>query len=118
MTEGIYQLRGFDIANMTLIEGNTGWIVVDPLTCRESAAAAITFARKHLGDKPVSAIIFTHSHIDHFGGVFGVISPQEAVERKIPVIAPDGFMEEATSENILVGTAMGRRSSYQFGKAS
>ena len=93
---------------MTLIEGNTGWIVVDPLTCRESAAAAIAFARKHLGDKPVSAIIFTHSHIDHFGGVFGVTSPQEVVERKIPVIAPDGFMEEATSENILVGTAMGR----------
>ncbi len=116
VTEGIYQLRGFDIANMTLIEGNTGWIVVDPLTCRESAAAAIAFARKHLGDKPVSAIIFTHSHIDHFGGVFGVTSPQEAAERKIPVIAPDGFMEEATSENILVGTAMGRRSGYQFGK--
>ena len=116
VTEGIYQVRGFDIANMTLIEGNTGWIVVDPLTCRESATAAIAFARKHLGDKKVSAIIFTHSHIDHFGGVFGVISPQDAAERKIPVIAPDGFMQEATSENIMVGTAMGRRASYQFGK--
>lgn len=116
VTEGIYQLRGFDIANMTLIEGSTGWIVVDTLTSRESAAAAIAFARKHLGDKPVSAIIFTHSHIDHFGGVLGVISPQEVAERKIPVIAPDGFMEEAASENIMVGTAMGRRSSYQFGK--
>ena len=80
VTEGIYQLRGFDIANMTLIEGNTGWIVVDPLTCRESAAAAIAFARKYLGDKPVSAIIFTHSHMDHFGGVFGVISPRGSVE--------------------------------------
>ncbi len=116
VTEGIYQLRGFDIANMTLIEGDTGWIVVDPLTCRESAAAAITFARKYLGNKPVSAIIFTHSHIDHFGGVFGVTSSQEAVERKIPVIAPDGFMKEATSENILLGPAMGRRSGYQFGR--
>ncbi len=116
VTEGIYQLRGFDIANMTLIEGSTGWIVVDPLTSRESATAAITFAREHLGKKPVSAIIFTHSHIDHFGGVLGVISPQEMAERKIQVIAPDGFMEEAISENVMVGTAMGRRSIYQFGK--
>ena len=116
VTEGIYQVRGFDIANMTLIEGNTGWIVVDPLSCRESAAAAIAFARKHLGDKRVSAIIITHSHMDHFGGVLGVISPREVAERKIPVIAPDGFMEEATSENVMVGTGMGRRSIYQFGK--
>jgi len=116
VAEGIYQLRGFDIANMTLIEGSTGWIVVDPLTSRESAAAAIAFARRHLGNKPVSAIIFTHSHIDHFGGVFGVILPQEAVRRKIPVIAPQGFIEEATSENIMVGSAMARRSGYQFGR--
>ena len=116
VTEGIYQLRGFDISNMTLIEGNTGWIVVDTLTCRESAATAIAFARKHLGNKPVSAIIFTHSHIDHFGGVFGVISQRDASIRKIPVIAPDGFMEEATSENIIVGPSMVRRSMYQFGK--
>ncbi len=114
--EGIYQVRGFDIANMTLIEGNSGWIVVDTLTCRESAAAAIAFARKHLGDKPVSAIIITHSHVDHFGGALGVISSQEVAKRKLPVIVPDGFMEEATSENIIVGTAMGRRASYQFGK--
>ena len=108
VTDGIYQLRGFDIANMTLIEGNSGWIIVDQLMCRETAAAAIAFARKHLGDKRVSAIIFTHSHMDHFGGVLGVISPEEVSRRKIPVIAPDGFMEEATSENVLVGTAMGR----------
>jgi len=101
---------------MTLIEGSTGWIVVDTLNCRETAAAAIAFARKHLGDKPVSAIVITHSHIDHFGGVLGVISPQEVAERKIPVIVPDGFLEEATSENVMVGPAMGRRSYYQFGK--
>jgi alkyl sulfatase BDS1-like metallo-beta-lactamase superfamily hydrolase len=116
VTDGIYQVRGFDITNMTLIEGRSGWIVVDPLTSRECAAPAIAFARKHLGNKPVSAIIFTHSHIDHFGGVFGVISHQEVMQRKIPVIAPDGFLEEATSENILVGNAMGRRSGFQFGK--
>ena len=116
VTDGIYQLRGFDVANMTLIEGKSGWIVVDTLTCRESSAAALAFARKHLGDKPVSAIVFTHSHIDHFGGVLGVVSPQEVAARNIPVIASDGFMEEATSENVMVGTAMGRRSLYQFGK--
>ncbi|MFH1671826.1 MAG: alkyl sulfatase dimerization domain-containing protein [Pseudomonadota bacterium] len=116
VVDGIYQLRGFDIANMTLIEGDTGWILVDPLTCRETASAAIAFARKHLGDKRVSAIIFTHSHIDHFGGVFGVITAQEVAERRIPVIAPEGFMEEATSENVIVGTGMGRRSVYQFGR--
>lgn len=116
VTDGIYQLRGFDIANMTLIEGKTGWIVVDPLTARETSAAAIAFARTHLGPKPVSAIIFTHSHVDHFGGIFGVVTPDEITARKIPVIAPDGFIEEATSENILVGTAMGRRAIYQFGR--
>jgi alkyl sulfatase BDS1-like metallo-beta-lactamase superfamily hydrolase len=116
VTDGIYQLRGFDIANMTLIEGKSGWIVVDTLTASESAAAALAFARKHLGDKPVSAIVFTHSHADHFGGALGVISPKEAAERRIPVIAPEGFIEEATDENVLVGTAMGRRSFYQFGK--
>ena len=116
VADGIHQLRGFDIANMTLIEGKTGWIVVDPLTSRESATAAIAFARKHLGDRPVSAIVFTHSHLDHFGGVLGVASAQDAAARKIPVVAPDGFMEEATSENVLVGIAMGRRSGFQFGK--
>ncbi|HPC09266.1 MAG TPA: alkyl sulfatase dimerization domain-containing protein [Smithella sp.] len=116
VAEGIYQVRGFDIANMTLIEGSNGWIVVDPLSCRETAEAAIAFARKHLGNKPVSAIVFTHSHIDHFGGVFGVTSIQDVASRKIPVVAPDGFLEEATSENIMAGPAMERRSMYQFGK--
>ena len=116
VTDGVYQLRGFDIANITLVEGKTGWIVIDTLTARESAAAALAFARKHLGDKPVTAIVFTHSHADHFGGALGVATAQEVAERKIPVVAPAGFIEEATSENILVGTAMARRSMYQFGK--
>jgi alkyl sulfatase BDS1-like metallo-beta-lactamase superfamily hydrolase len=114
--EGVYQLRGFDIANMTLIEGQTGWIVVDALTSRETAAAALAFARQHLGNKPVSALVFTHAHADHFGGALGVISPQDVAERKVPVVAPGGFMEEATSENVLVGTGMVRRSMYQFGR--
>ncbi len=114
--DGVWQLRGFDIANMTLIQGQTGWIVVDPLSARESAAFALAFARQHLGNRPVSAVIYTHAHVDHFGGVLGVVSAQEAAERKLPIIASHGFMEEATSENIMVGTAMGRRSMYQFGK--
>ncbi len=116
VTDGIWQLRGFDISNMTLIEGKTGFIVVDPLTARESASAALAFARKHLGDKPVSGIVFTHSHVDHFGGALGVASAQEVAQRSIPIIAPAGFIEEATSENVLVGTAIARRSMYQFGK--
>ncbi len=116
VTDGVYQLRGFDIANMTLVEGKTGWIVIDTLTCRESAAAALAFAREHLGYKPVTAIVFTHSHADHFGGALGVATAQEVAERKIPVIASEGFLEESTSENVMVGTAMARRSIYQFGK--
>ena len=116
VTEGVYQVRGFDIANMTLVEGRSGWIVVDTLTASETAAAALAFARKHLGDKPVTAIVFTHSHADHFGGALGVASAREVAERRIPVVASAGFMDEATSENVLVGTAMARRSMYQFGK--
>jgi alkyl sulfatase BDS1-like metallo-beta-lactamase superfamily hydrolase len=115
VTEGIWQLRGFDLANMTLIEGKTGWIVVDTLTSRETATAAMAFARQHLGNKPVSAVIFTHSHVDHFGGALGVISGDQARARNIPVVAPVGFMEEATSENIMMGVAMARRSMYMYG---
>jgi len=115
VVDGVWQLRGFDIGNMTLVEGKTGWIVIDALTCRETAAAALAFARQHLGNKPVTALMFTHSHADHFGGALGVLTPEQ-VKAGVPVIASNGFMEEATSENVLVGTAMGRRSAYQFGK--
>ncbi len=114
--DGVYQLRGFDIANITLIEGKTGWIVVDALTSRESATAAMAFAEQHLGKKPVTGLVMTHAHADHFGGALGVLSQQDAAQRKVPIVAPAGFMEEATSENVLVGTAMGRRSVYQFGR--
>lgn len=116
VTDGVYQLRGFDIANMTLIEGKTGWIVVDPLTARETSSAALAFARQHLGNKPVSAVVLTHAHADHFGGVLGIVTPQEVAERKLPIVAAAGFLEEATSENVLVGTGMARRSLYQFGR--
>ncbi|MGB5313551.1 MAG: MBL fold metallo-hydrolase, partial [Polyangiales bacterium] len=115
VTEGIHQLRGHDLANMTLIDGDTGWIVVDPLTSEETARAALAFARQHLGDKAVSAIIFTHSHVDHFGGVLGIVSAEEVAQRSIPIIAPVGFLDEATSENIIAGITMGRRSLYMYG---
>jgi alkyl sulfatase BDS1-like metallo-beta-lactamase superfamily hydrolase len=111
VTAGVYQLRGFDLSNMSIIEGKTGWIVVDPLTTRETAAAAIAFAREHLGNKPISAIIFTHSHIDHFGGVQSVLGAGPNTE----IIAPEGFMDEATSENVIAGTTMSRRSMFMYG---
>jgi len=115
VTEGIWQLRGFDLANMTLIQGKTGWIVVDALTAQETSAAALAFARQHLGPQKVSGLIFTHSHADHFGGALGVVSAEEAKARKLPIVAPSGFMQEATSENILMGPAMGRRAMYMYG---
>ncbi len=114
VTEGVYQLRGFDLANMTLIEGESGWTVVDPLTTKETAATAWAFAMQHLDNKPIVAVIFTHSHIDHFGGVLGIVSPEQAAN--IRVIAPAGFTEEATSENVMAGVAMQRRASYQYGR--
>jgi alkyl sulfatase BDS1-like metallo-beta-lactamase superfamily hydrolase len=113
---GVHQVRGYDISNMTLIEGRSGWIVVDPLTVEETAAAALALARRHLGDRPVSAIIFTHSHADHFGGVEGVLPADPAAAERIPIVAPAGFIEEATSENVLAGIAMGRRASFMYGQ--
>jgi alkyl sulfatase BDS1-like metallo-beta-lactamase superfamily hydrolase len=115
VTDGIWQLRGFDLADITLIQGRTGWIVVDSLTSRQTAAAAMAFARKYLGDQKVSALVFSHSHIDHFGGALGVISGEEAAARRIPIVAPEGFLAEATSENVLLGPSMGRRAQYMYG---
>ena len=115
VTDRIYQLRGHDLANMTIIEGDSGWILVDPLTAKETAAVALDFAREHLGDKPVVAVLFTHSHIDHFGGVLGVVSPADVAAGRVQIIAPDGFMEEVTSENVIAGIAMSRRSTYMYG---
>ena len=116
VTDGIYQLRGYDLSNMTLIEGKTGWIVVDPLTARETAAAAFGFAMQHLEKRPIVAMIFTHSHIDHFGGVLGVLSSEGVEVENIRIIAPEGFMEEATSENVIAGPAMSRRAMLMYGK--
>jgi len=95
--EGVYQIRGYDLANMSIIEGGTGWILVDPLTARETASKAFLFAREHLGEKPVRAILFTHSHIDHFGGVQGVLQHLSDEEKiNLRIIAPAGFEDEAT----------------------
>ncbi|OZG74118.1 alkyl/aryl-sulfatase [Hahella sp. CCB-MM4] len=115
VTPGIYQVRGFDLANMTLIKGEKGWIVVDPLTTVESSRLALSLANQHLGQRPVTAVIFTHPHIDHFGGAFGILTPEQVAKNNIPVIAPKGFMEAATSENVIVGLAMGRRAGYMYG---
>lgn len=117
VTEGLYQIRGYDLANMSIIESDTGWILVDPLTARETASEAFLFAREHLGEKPVRAIIFTHSHIDHFGGVQGVLQHLSDDEKaNLRIIAPAGFEEEATSENIIAGPAMTRRAMFMYGK--
>ena len=115
VTDRVWQIRGFDLANMTIIQGDTGWIIVDTLTSKETAEAALKFAKQHLGEQKISAIIFTHSHIDHFGGALGVLSTEEINARKTPIIAPQGFMEEATSENVMAGSAMLRRATYMYG---
>jgi alkyl sulfatase BDS1-like metallo-beta-lactamase superfamily hydrolase len=112
---GIHQVRGYDVSNMTVIEGKTGRIVVDPLTTRETAAAAWQLVEKTLGSRPVTAVIFTHSHLDHFGGVEGVIAGGEIARRKVPVVAPARFVEEASSENVLAGVTMLRRAQYMYG---
>ena len=116
VTPGIYQLRGFDLANLTLIEGKTGWIVVDALTCSETAAAALALAWKHLDVKPIRALVFTHSHIDHFGGAMAVVPTKDASANAVRIVAPKGFMEESISEAVLAGVAMQRRAQYMYGK--
>ncbi|MCS5593504.1 MAG: MBL fold metallo-hydrolase [Porticoccaceae bacterium] len=113
--EGIYQLRGFDLANTTLIKSESGWIVVDPLTSLETTTAAMKFAEQHLGKINLTGVIFTHSHADHFAGVLSLTTSDGAAKKGIPIIAPAGFIQEATSENIIAGPAMTRRGSYMFG---
>ena len=112
--EGIYQVRGYGISNMSLIKSDNGWIIVDPLTAYESAAAALKLAEQHLGKIKVTGLILTHSHIDHFGGALAILDPETQAD--IPVIAPKHFIEEATTENILAGVTMARRASYMYGR--
>ncbi|GAC66277.1 alkyl/aryl-sulfatase [Gordonia soli] len=111
VTDGIYQIRGYDLSNMTLIEGDTGVVVIDPLVSAECAAAGLALYREHRGDRPVSAVIYTHSHIDHFGGVLGVVD----ADTSVPIIAPEHFLEHAVSENVYAGNAMLRRGMFHTG---
>ncbi|MFR0355193.1 alkyl/aryl-sulfatase [Streptomyces sediminimaris] len=117
VVEGIYQVRGLDLSNITFLEGDRGVIVVDPLISAEVAAAALALYRGHRGDRPVSAVIYTHSHVDHFGGVRGIVDAADVRDRHVPVLAPSGFLEHAAAENVFAGAAMARRSSYMYGTA-
>lgn len=114
VTPGIYQVRGFDLSNITFIEGKTGYIVIDPLISAEPAAAALKLMREQRGDKPVTAVIYTHSHVDHYGGIRGVINDED-IKAGLEIIAPEGFLDAAVSENVLAGNAMGRRATYMYG---
>ena len=111
----IYQVRGFDLANMTIIKGDTGWILFDVLTAKETARAALAFVNEKLGQRPVVAVVYSHSHADHFGGVRGVVDETDVRSGKVPIIAPVGFMEAAVAENVYAGNAMNRRAFYQYG---
>ena len=112
VTDGIYQVRGYDLSNMTLVEGDRGVVVIDPLISSETAAAGLALYRTHRGERPVTGVVYTHSHADHFGGVLGVL-PDGAGD--VPIIAPAGFMEHAVSENVYAGVAMNRRANYMYG---
>jgi alkyl sulfatase BDS1-like metallo-beta-lactamase superfamily hydrolase len=112
---GIYQVRGFDLANISFIKGKTGWIVFDPLTAKETAAAALKFVNEQLGERPVVAVVYSHSHADHFGGVRGVVDEADVRSGKVKIIAPVGFMDHAVSENVYAGNAMSRRLFFQYG---
>jgi len=115
LAPGFYQLRGFDLSNMQVVEGEEGIVVIDPLVSAETAAAALALYREYRGERPVTGLIYTHSHVDHFGGARGVVSAEEIEAREIPVLAPAGFLHHAVSENVFAGAAMGRRAGYMYG---
>ncbi len=117
VVEGIYQVRGLDLSNITFVEGDTGIIVIDPLVCTETAAAALALYRRHRGDRAVRAVIYTHSHVDHFGGVLGVTTQADVDAGRVEVLAPEGFIGHAVQENVYAGTAMARRAAYMYGTA-
>jgi alkyl sulfatase BDS1-like metallo-beta-lactamase superfamily hydrolase len=114
---GLYQVRGMDLSNISFVEGETGVIVIDPLISTETAAAALALYREHRGDRPVTGVVYTHCHVDHFGGVKGVTTQEDVDAGRVPVLAPEGFVEHAVSENVYAGTAMGRRAGYMYGAA-
>jgi alkyl sulfatase BDS1-like metallo-beta-lactamase superfamily hydrolase len=115
VVDGLYQIRGFDVSNMTVIEGDTGLVVVDPLLSAETASTALDLYYQHRPRKPIVAVIYTHSHADHWGGVKGVTNEGDVASGKVAILAPEGFLEYAVSENVIAGNAMRRRGLYQFG---
>lgn len=115
VTEGVYQIRSFDLAVMSIIESDNGYVVVDPLTMPATAHAGMQLVYEHVGQKPIVAVIYTHSHIDHWGGVKGVIDEPDVKAGKVKVIAPEHFLEHAISENVIAGNVMSRRASYMYG---
>jgi alkyl sulfatase BDS1-like metallo-beta-lactamase superfamily hydrolase len=110
----IYQVRGFDLANISFIKGDTGWIVFDPLTATETARAALELLNEKLGKRPVVGVVYSHTHVDHWAGVRGVVDEADVVSGKVMVIAPSGFMDAAIAENVFAGTAMSRRTQWQY----
>jgi alkyl sulfatase BDS1-like metallo-beta-lactamase superfamily hydrolase len=115
VVEGIYQVRGLDLSNISFVRGETGWIVLDPLITAEVAAAALELVNSHVERRPVTAVVYSHSHADHFGGVRGVCSPEDVAAGRVRIVAPEGFTFEAVSENVMAGNAMTRRASYMYG---
>ena len=115
VVDGIYQVRGYDMSNITFIKGDTGWIVYDPLMTVECARAAYALVKENLGDYPIKAVMYSHSHVDHFGGVAGIVSEEQVEKENILIVAPEGFEEHAVAENIYAGNAMSRRATYQYG---
>ncbi|HEC08254.1 MAG TPA: MBL fold metallo-hydrolase [Acidimicrobiales bacterium] len=113
--DGVYQVRGYDLANVSFVRGATGWLVIDPLMSTETARAALDLIDETLGERPVVGVIYTHSHVDHFAGVLGVTSPEEVASGRVQVIAPAGFMTEVASENVIAGNVMVRRATYMYG---
>ena len=112
---GIYQVRGYDLSNISFVRTDSGWIVIDPLTVAETAAAARSLVDSHFGSLPIVAIIYTHSHVDHYGGVRGIVTDEEVTTGVVRVIAPAGFLDAAISENVIAGPAMTRRAMYMYG---
>lgn len=115
VTDRVYQVRGYDLSNISFVVSDTGYIVIDPLVSAETARAAVDLLFKNLGNKPIVAVIYSHSHIDHFGGVKGIVSDADVKAGRTKIIAPDGFLEEAVSENVIVGNVMSRRATYMYG---
>lgn len=115
VTPGIYQVRGFDLSNITFMRGDKGWVVIDVCTSGEIAAAAYKLLKENVADLPITGVVFTHSHVDHFGGILGIVSDEEVKSGKVKVLAPAHFFKESISENVMAGNAMGRRASFMYG---